>query len=444
MNMNNSSILVSIGIPTFNRCELLQKSVHAVLDQDYPNLEIVISDNASTDTTQAICQEISTHDRRVRYIRQSHNLGVIGNLKAVLQESSGQLFMWFPDDYLIPPNYIEACVEEFSKDPALALVVGQGKYLIDNQYAFDCTDYNCLDENPQQRLFSFYSQFRQDLTAFYGLTKRILLTRIFLKEDGAENQAHKIFDTSIGADVRIFAELAFLGKIKTIYTTNVYRNELSSKTSDSRYYKNLAQGCGVPEFQADHVSETHAVTCFADVAYHSSTYKPLGTMGRWLTAWEVLKHLMRLYQINLLRDLNFPDFYISMIGSDVEYKNLSVSLNEACNDFLSLAFNTYYQFNRGFQYLSSTDLDEIHSVFVIYQCLDTLMTWTRVCGLLHSAETCSIKSWLIDFYRYMIKKSPSQAQNYIALSRLYEMQERHTASNKSACLAKIYQSIMAG
>ena len=49
--------LLSIGIPTFNRAETLKQAVESLLAQDYPNIELVISDNASTDDTERVCRE---------------------------------------------------------------------------------------------------------------------------------------------------------------------------------------------------------------------------------------------------------------------------------------------------------------------------------------------------------------------------------------------------
>lgn len=46
-------VLVSIGIPTYNRASTLRRTLESVIAQDYANLEIIISDNASTDETQA-------------------------------------------------------------------------------------------------------------------------------------------------------------------------------------------------------------------------------------------------------------------------------------------------------------------------------------------------------------------------------------------------------
>jgi glycosyltransferase involved in cell wall biosynthesis len=85
--------LVSVGLPTFNRALSLGCAIQSVLSQDYPNLELIISDNASTDSTQLICVDFSKRDGRVRYIRQPTNQGAGANFRTVLTEASGQYFM---------------------------------------------------------------------------------------------------------------------------------------------------------------------------------------------------------------------------------------------------------------------------------------------------------------------------------------------------------------
>ena len=96
--MSEETPLVSIGIPTYNRERLIGRAIESALNQDYPNIEIVISDNASTDATSEVCRRYAQEQPNVRYVRQPRNLGAIRNFDAVLRQSSGQFFMWLGDD----------------------------------------------------------------------------------------------------------------------------------------------------------------------------------------------------------------------------------------------------------------------------------------------------------------------------------------------------------
>ncbi len=107
--------LVSIGIPTYNRPQLLAKAIESVIKQTHKNLDIVISDNASPgDETREIVRHYIERDSRIRYFRQEKNLGQVLNHKFVLEKASGKYFMWLSDDNSFESNdlvekLLEAC-----------------------------------------------------------------------------------------------------------------------------------------------------------------------------------------------------------------------------------------------------------------------------------------------------------------------------------------------
>src|SRR4051812_48138560 len=95
--------LVSIGIPTFNRAESLRRSIRSALAQDHPALEVVVSDDGSTDNTAAVVAELAAHDARLRCVSQAVNLGHARNFQAVLEAARGEYFMWLSDDDWLDP-----------------------------------------------------------------------------------------------------------------------------------------------------------------------------------------------------------------------------------------------------------------------------------------------------------------------------------------------------
>ena len=101
--------LVTIGIPTYNRGdERLRRVLDAASRQDWRNIEILVSDNASTDGTEKLMQSIS--DPRVRYIKQDKNIGANANFNYLLQEAKGEWFLLFHDDDLIDPDFVSSCL----------------------------------------------------------------------------------------------------------------------------------------------------------------------------------------------------------------------------------------------------------------------------------------------------------------------------------------------
>lgn len=101
--------LVTIGIPTYNRFEgYFPGALEAALTQDYPNLEIVVSDNASVDGTEAFMRGLD--DPRVKYVRHPENIGARANFKACLDNASGEWFLLFHDDDMIDTSFVSSCV----------------------------------------------------------------------------------------------------------------------------------------------------------------------------------------------------------------------------------------------------------------------------------------------------------------------------------------------
>lgn len=102
--------LVSIGIPVYNGAAYLREALDSALAQEYANFEVVICDNASTDATQAIGQDYAARDDRVRYHRNRHNLGALGNFARTVQLAAGTYFTWLPHDDALAPTFLPETV----------------------------------------------------------------------------------------------------------------------------------------------------------------------------------------------------------------------------------------------------------------------------------------------------------------------------------------------
>ena len=85
---------ISIGMPVFNGEALLDDAIASILSQDFTDFELIISDNASTDRTEAIVRSYAAADARIRYLRQPVNRGALANFALVLAEACGEFFLW--------------------------------------------------------------------------------------------------------------------------------------------------------------------------------------------------------------------------------------------------------------------------------------------------------------------------------------------------------------
>jgi glycosyltransferase involved in cell wall biosynthesis len=126
--MVNPDTLVSIGLPVRNAGGRVAQVVESVLAQDHPDVELVISDNHSTDDTEDVCRELASRDERISYHRQPENIGLFNNFVRTIGLAHGTYFRWIGDDDRLAPTFVSRCLREFAEDPRLILVTTQLMY----------------------------------------------------------------------------------------------------------------------------------------------------------------------------------------------------------------------------------------------------------------------------------------------------------------------------
>jgi hypothetical protein len=120
--------LVSVGLPVRNAARSIENVVRSVLAQDHERIELVISDNASTDETEDVCRRLAKADPRIVYHRQRKNVGILNNFVTAIRLAKGTFFRWIGDDDWIAPNYVSRCLDAFNDDERLILVTTQIQY----------------------------------------------------------------------------------------------------------------------------------------------------------------------------------------------------------------------------------------------------------------------------------------------------------------------------
>ena len=98
---------VSIGMPVYNGAKYIREALDSLLMQTFCDFELVISDNASTDDTQAICEMYARKDPRIRYWRAANNRGASLNFQFVLDQAKGEFFMWAAADDRWDGDWVE-------------------------------------------------------------------------------------------------------------------------------------------------------------------------------------------------------------------------------------------------------------------------------------------------------------------------------------------------
>lgn len=116
--------LVTVGIPTYNRPEGLRKTLDAITNQSFRNLEIIISDNCSTDPkVRETAEEFSAKDSRIRYHCHKTNLGAVPNFFSLLDIAHGKYFMWAADDDWWDTDFVKVSVQSLLEHEQASVTV---------------------------------------------------------------------------------------------------------------------------------------------------------------------------------------------------------------------------------------------------------------------------------------------------------------------------------
>lgn len=201
----NKKPLVSIGMPVYNAESFVGQAIDSLLAQDYENIELIISDNASTDRTTEICQSYLVRDNRIRYFRNEVNLGAARNFNRLFELSKGQYFMWAADHDIWQPEFISTCVSVLEENPEVVLAYSQSTWIDieGNQLGF-ASDF--IDTRGMSVILRYTHLILRlqwcDMT--YGLIRRKVLAKTGKFRD------------IWGADHAMLAELALVGTFAQI------------------------------------------------------------------------------------------------------------------------------------------------------------------------------------------------------------------------------------
>jgi glycosyltransferase involved in cell wall biosynthesis len=131
--MNKKSPRVTIGLPVYNGAQFIEEALDSLLAQTFTDFELIISDNASTDQTEQICRSYAARDKRIRYLRQAHNIGAGNNFNYVFERASGEYFKWVAHDDVYDAEFLSKCVSLLDEAPPSVVLCVPRIKLIDEQ-----------------------------------------------------------------------------------------------------------------------------------------------------------------------------------------------------------------------------------------------------------------------------------------------------------------------
>lgn len=102
-------------MPVYNGEKYIKEAIDSILAQTFKDFELIICDNASTDNTQAICE--SFQDNRIKYFRNTENMGAAWNYNHAEDLACGEYFKWAAHDDVLAPEFLAECVDALDSHP---------------------------------------------------------------------------------------------------------------------------------------------------------------------------------------------------------------------------------------------------------------------------------------------------------------------------------------
>lgn len=194
---------LTIGLPVYNGARFVGIAIESILAQTYREFELIISDNASTDDTEAICRTYVEKDNRVRYIRNEVNIGAARNYNRLLDASGSRYFKWAAHDDVLAPEYLARCMEVLDRCPTVVVCHTETIYIDEN--GATCGNFDdrldLRSPKPHERYRDYLFRPYPRCNAIFGVIRTEALRRT------------PLFGCYLSSDRVLLGELALRGEI---------------------------------------------------------------------------------------------------------------------------------------------------------------------------------------------------------------------------------------
>lgn len=252
--------LVTIVIPTYNRKNMLKKSLESAINQTYANLEILISDNHSTDGTEELCQEYLKKDSRIKYFRHLENIGMTNNNNFIHKKVSGEFFVILCDDDWLDTDYVKKCLDYINTHDGYVLVTPT-TFLHDENYMLikKCSGEKLDYKNKKDRFIKYIKLMKLENYLATGLFKTSIAKEIWELEGLLQKDR-------FAEDWVFMLKYAAAGKIKLLSTTHYHKLNNGNSTT----FEGLAQLWTISEdrYFLDMVTEAICSSMKTDSFFH--------------------------------------------------------------------------------------------------------------------------------------------------------------------------------
>lgn len=216
--------LVTIGMPIYNEERFLEGSLESLRHQDYENIKILISNNASTDRTGDIGARAASADGRITYSQTAENIGAAANFRKVLEMAAGKYFMWAAGHDEWSRNLISESVATLESNEDASIAFARSYWINDVGERDDRdTDY------PDTRSMSLFSRF---FTVFWGNMHPVL--GVIRLDHLRRTQSMQNF---VGADLVLLSDLVLMGDFVFVRNASWNRRDVRSRENHNARMK---------------------------------------------------------------------------------------------------------------------------------------------------------------------------------------------------------------
>lgn len=129
--------LITIVLPVYNEELFLRETLESILAQDYQNVEILVSDNHSSDATASICLKYASGDTRIQFFEQPSNIGAIANCMFLVNKAQGKYLIFVAGHDKWSTNYLHSNVRALEGRPSAVISYGTPCWINENGAPFD-------------------------------------------------------------------------------------------------------------------------------------------------------------------------------------------------------------------------------------------------------------------------------------------------------------------
>ena len=218
MSNESGAPLVTIGMPIYNEERFLEHALASLLSQDYENIQILISDNASTDGTGQIGRQAASDDARIHYSCTDENIGSAANFRRVAEMAEGKYFMWAAGHDEWSENLISDSVAVLEANESASLAFASS-YWVDELGERDGRDTDYPDTRGMGLISRFFTVFWGNMHPVLGVMRQSYLDRTRKMQSFA------------GADLVLLSDMVMMGDF--VHATNAWWHRRDVRTKET-------------------------------------------------------------------------------------------------------------------------------------------------------------------------------------------------------------------